>query len=206
MIAARFSARGFTLAEVLISLAIFAAMGTLAYLTLSQAIVLRDRLGSERAHWHGLAVAFARMEDDFSQARARATRDNVGAMTPAFTGSTGTLTRSGEAMVEFTRGGAALDADRKRSDLQRVGYALKDDSLLRLHWPTPDPAPGSKPSASRILDQVRQVRIQYLGNDRAWLDDWPPRNAPPTSVPLGVKVSLGIRDRGEYSRVFVIHD
>jgi len=206
MMAGRAHSTGFTLAEMLIALAIFAAMGTLAYLTLSQAIRLRDRVNAERDHWRGLAVAFSRLEDDLSQARARAGRDYNGIFTPALPGNPGAANRDEETFLEFTRGGMDRPEDALRSDLQRVAYGVKGNALMRFSWGTPDPLPGSKPAASRMLGDVKQIRVQYMGADRTWLDQWPPRGAAATALPFGIKLSLDIVNREEYTRVFVLHD
>jgi general secretion pathway protein J len=197
---------GFTLPEMLIALAIFAAMGTLTYLTLSQAIILRDRVSAEREFWRGLAITFSRLEDDFAQARARAGHDYSGTLTAALSGSSGAVTREEETIVEFTRAGVGVSDDARRSDMQRVAYAVKAHVLLRQSWPTPDPIVGSKPNSTRMLDAVKQIRLQYMGADRIWLDEWPPRSFPPATLPVGVKVSLQVKDGGEYTRIFALHD
>ncbi len=71
-------ARGFTLLELLVAVAIFAVVSAFAYEGLSQALKARRRLDHERRFWQGLAITFSELKQDLAQARPRPVRDAAG--------------------------------------------------------------------------------------------------------------------------------
>ncbi len=205
-------AGGFTLLEMLVAIAIFSIMSAMAYGSLSQVLRSRDRVTTEREFWTGLALGFSRMEDDLSQARPRTVRDIDGSVLYAFIVHP-TDTRALTApSLEFTRGGELVMGDAIRSDLERVAYELHDGVLWRMSWPVLDRAPDTKPIESPVVRNVTDFRVRAFGIDDQWDDVWPqpPTTSvgivPPDSMPRGVEVTLAIKNRGEFTRLFLIHE
>jgi general secretion pathway protein J len=220
-------ARGFTLLEVLIAVAIFAMVSAMAYAGLNNVLIARDRLETERAFWRALSLTYLRLEDDLAQARLRPVRDAYGITAPNALVVRPTDGRAlGTPTLELTRGGVfvldnylpeAEDAGVRRapkpprSDLQRVAYRLHDGKLWRITWPHLDPAPQAQPTETELLADVEDFKVTVWDSERQRRDRWPPRDAggnptEPTALPRGAEVSLTLRGRGELTRVFLIHE
>jgi general secretion pathway protein J len=205
-------ARGFTLLEVLIAIAIFALISAMAYGALNQSLRTRDRVEEERQFWHALSLVFLRVEDDIGQARSRGVRDNGGALLPPFVGQPTDARAVGAPNMEFTRAGVPVFGDAARSDLQRVGYRLADGVLARLAWPELDRSPQSQTLESPLLTGVEELRLRFYSAAGKWEERWPPPAGSPTpggtpsGLPRGVEVTLKLTGRGELTRLFLVHE
>ena len=202
--------RGFTLLELLVAIGIFAVISGIAYGSLTRLMEDRARLQAEQAFWSRLSLTFARMEEDFSQARERSVRDVIGFTQPAFRGQPTDTRALAPPNVEFTRGGVLTFSDGARSDLQRVAYRLVDGTLQRLTWPVLDLGPQTTPAETPLLNDVEEFRVQFCLPPVCadLLDVWPPQgtNAPPPELlPRGVKITMTLKGRGEFIRLFLVN-
>lgn len=201
-------AAGFTLLEMLVAVGIFALVSAIAYGGLAQALTARDRVAAEREFWQTLALAFTRIEEDLVQARARPIRDSDGAELPALVGQPTDPRALARPSIEFSRGGVFVFRESKslRSDLQRVGYRFSEGTLWRLAWPVLDRGPEAEPVAVPLLKDVEDFQARFFNPDGRWDEYWPPGAANPPPLPRGVEVTLKLKDRGEFRRVFSVHD
>ncbi len=202
-------AAGFTLLEVLVAVGIFALFSAMAYGSLLRILDTRDRLETERDFWRTLSLSLLQVEDDLSQARPRTVRGADGLARPAFLGRPVDSRALGEPSLEFTRGGQIVLGDGACSDLQRVGYQLRDGTLSRLVWPALDQPVVSEPRAAPLLDHVEELRVRFYVHPTGWLDSWPASTqtgAPIANdqLPLAVELTLKIEGRGEIVRVFQV--
>jgi general secretion pathway protein J len=110
-------ADGFTLLEVLVAVAIFAILSTLAYGGLTHVLETRNRIEIEREKWRSLTLAFAQLEDDLAQVRSRSVRNIDGTTLPALKGQPVDSRALGEPSLEFTRDGLYLSSDSTAPDL-----------------------------------------------------------------------------------------
>lgn len=159
---------GFTLLELLVSLAIFgliaaAGVSVMAYAADNQGALRgrMDRLGEfQRAR--GILRA------DLSQAAPRLTRRGDGStVRDAFIGG-----RPGEAgpLFGFVRRGWENPDHEPRASLQYVEYRIVDGRLERSARAALD---GALPPAPQVLlDGIGDARVAYLERD-AWNDGWP---------------------------------
>lgn len=200
MTRARAHHRGFTLLELLVAIGIFALFSAMAYGSLTRLLESRERVEVERLFWRELSLAFLRMQDDFSQARARKIRDTDGSELPPFLGQPTDPRALGDPNVELTRAGVTAVGD--RPDLQRVAYRLTDGSLRRLYWPVLDRAPTTQPITVALLGDIDELRIRFF--DQSWLDRWPPSSGSADPLPKAVEVTLVHRTRGSYTRTFLV--
>lgn len=221
--------RGFTLLEVIIAISIFALVSAMAYSGLANVLRSSERVEAERATWRSFTMLYLRLEDDLAQARPRTIRDNNGVTLAAMLGQPTDTRALGAPALEFTRGGIFLpppqDSDTpgpvpvdtrraQRSDLQRVAYRLNEGKLWRLTWPDLDRGPQSQPQESSLLDgvgEVREFEVRFYTGKDGWADSWPPLAAngtikDPLALPRGVEVRLVLKDRGEFKRLFLIHE
>ena len=207
----RARASGFTLLEVLVAVGIFALFSAMAYGGLLRILDTRERLETERDYWRGLTLSFLLIEDDLAQARPRSVRDPAGINPlPAFRGQPVDSRALGDPSLEFTRGGQMLIGDGARSDLQRVGYRLRDGTLWRLVWPALDRPPVSEPREAPLLEQVEAMRVRFYAPAGGWVDYWPATTqsgAAPVAntLPAAVEMTLKIEGRGEIVRVFRVN-
>jgi general secretion pathway protein J len=199
---------GFTLLEVLVAVGIFALFSAMAYGSLLRILDTRDRLETERDFWRGLSLSFMQIEDDLAQTRTREVRDPPGlSQLPAFRGQPVDSRALGDASLEFTRGGLMVIGDGARSDMQRIGYRLRDGTLSRLVWPALDQPPVGEPRELPLLEHVEEMRVRFYVLTGGWVDYWPAPTQTGASSPLpaAVEMTLKIEGRGEIVRVFRVN-
>ena len=114
---------GFTLVELLVAVAVFAAVAAIAYGGLSQIAQTRGALAQEQDRFAALNRAMNNVVRDLRQAVARPVRGNYGETVPALRGSSDSL--------ELSRLGFANPLAEPRSHIERVIYALTDNKLRR---------------------------------------------------------------------------
>lgn len=194
---------GFTLLELVIAVAIFSLISVMAYSGLYSAQLTSARVEEAGDRLSALQVAFSLLARDLQQSVNRPVRDAFGENQIAFMGA-----RTGVgAMLEFTRTGLRNPAGFARSSLQRVAYAVEEDTLLRLTWPSLDRGYGAEPVSTPILSGVKQVELRFMDIDRNWLDQWPPvtmQAAPDSLLPLAVEITVETEDLGKLVRLFRI--
>lgn len=195
--------RGFTLLEVIVAIAIFAAMYALAQFTFSQALDQRAMLAEHAEVKEQRQRAILFLTQDIEQLIARPVRDSYGDLQPALQGT--------HDSIEFTRIGWANVMDlRQRSQQQRVRYQLEDKVLLRYHWPYLDQQVDAEPHATPLLEEVEKVRWRYLlpqQRNMEWQELWPPLHLEQQHplyqpMPVSIELQLEFADGSELKRYF----
>jgi general secretion pathway protein J len=188
-------ARGFSLLEVLVAVAIFAVLSALAYGALDAVVRARAQAQDAARALAALQVAVGALERDLREAAARPVRGASGERLPALVGTS--------TAVELSHAAFASLANEASARLGRSGWALAGTQLRRARWPVLDRAPRSEPVARDLLDGVRSLRLRYLDADGDWRDSWPPRDGPdaqPDRLPRAVEFSLAGEAFGEIVR------
>jgi len=194
---------GFTLIDLLVAMSIFAIIATLAYGGLNNVLNTNKAISAESGRLADLQRSFARLGRDFEQAAPRNIRDIHGDTQPAMQ-SGGDVDEDTQVLVEFTLGGKRLFPGQQRSRLQRVAYAIKDNTLLRLNWNVLDRAQDSQPYTTEVLTGVETVEIQFLDEAGQWLGSWPDNGQLSQGLPLAVELRFDIENWGELRRVFKV--
>jgi general secretion pathway protein J len=108
-------------------------------------------------------------------------------------------------VLELTRAGWRNPLGQRRSELQRVAYQVKDETLIRYYWNVLDRAEDSEPVAQELLHEVTGLEIHALdvsGNEHAY---WPlvgDLTADPSMSLAGIEIRFDAAPFGEIKRVW----
>ena len=202
-------AAGFTLLEVLIAVAIFVIVGTLAMSGYNELYRQSTRLGESMARIRAVQNTMQRMAQDFMELEPRPVREPLGdGLQPALRADART-----ELLAEFTHSGWSNPAGVPRPTLQRVAYQIEDNKLRRNYWVMLDRTLTSEPVSTVMIDRVRSARLRFMDSNRNWQEQWPPANGsavagvPNASVdalslrPIAVEITLDLEDWGVLTRL-----
>jgi general secretion pathway protein J len=181
-------ARGFTLVEALVAVAILAIVATIAWRATAAMTDSEARLASESARWRRLDAVMTRIEADMRRAIPRDVRHG-GVIEPAW--SAGPADAAGNTTLAFTRAGPDA-TDEPGSGGQRVGYRLRDGRIELLYWPRLDNATTRDPAAYALVDGITRFEVLQAGADGRFADRWPPSGA--GGIPRGVRIDIGLAD------------
>lgn len=157
--------RGFTLLEILIALFIFTIVALIMTRTLHS--VLSTQAATEKAaeQLRQTQMALLLLSRDLEQAIDRPTLDQEGRTEAAFSGTRTTLS--------FVHGGLAnLNGTSQTSSLQRSGYRLEKNQLVRDTWDQLDQAPHARPHSRPLLDGIQALTFRYLDNKKTFHVFW----------------------------------
>jgi len=192
---------GFTLLELLVALAIFAVLATMAYTALNSVLTARRAVAAKSERLAALQTALMIVERDVEQAVPRKIRDEFGDEQPALQGG-----GVGTAMLSLTRDGWRNPLGLARSNLQRVAYQFNDKQLIRQSWSILDRAPDSVAYSEVLLDKVTAVEVRFLGRDGQWAAYWPPQTASAQAdavvlPPRAIEINLDVEGWGRITRL-----
>jgi general secretion pathway protein J len=191
-----FHARGFTLIEALLALAIFAVIAVLSYRATASMAEGEAHLSAEAQRWRTLESLFTRFEADIRQAVPRSAR--VGAQREAaWVGAT----FDGHAAIAFTRAGSEFVLEPGASG-QRLGYRLNGSMLELVYWPAIDHEAAAKPTIYPLVNGVTGFDLAYLTRAGLWRDRWPLLGE--EDLPRAVKLTLTLDDGSRVDRLFTL--
>jgi general secretion pathway protein J len=200
---------GFTLLEVLIAVAIFVIVGTMALSGYNELSRQSIRVEESMARIRAVQRTMQRMAQDFMELEPRPVREPLGdGMQPA-------LRADGRSqdLAEFTHSGWSNPAGVPRPTLQRVAYQLQDKKLTRSYWVMLDRTLTSQPVSTVVLDRVTSVKLRFMDSTRNWQEQWPTANggvvagaqAGSTDAlslrPIAVEITMDLEDWGIVTRV-----
>ena len=200
------AARGFTLVELLVALAIFAIMAVMSYRTLDSVFQTRQQLSVETARLRDVALLFARLDDDFTTLLDRRPRNADNLLDDALR-LTALRPGADDATLVFTRSGFAGSTGIAATP-QRVGYRLKEGTLELVLWPSLDSAPRSAPQAYPALTDVREAKWRAMDRAGNWQNVWRSTvvggtNAP-GAYPGALELTITLASGEQFSRIFAL--
>ena len=194
----------FTLIEVLVSLAIFAILATLAYGALSRTLDSAEMLNERMDRLQAIQRTIRLLSEDLQQLSPRPIRDELG---DGFGAALDTGFDSGFAL-ELTHGGWSNPIVLPRSTLQRSAYRIEEDELIRYHWTVLDRTLANEPLSITLLDGVESILFRFLQADGEWVEQWPPSNRPgplgARARPRAAEIILTLTDEGEIRRLLEV--
>ena len=191
------AARGFTLIEVLLALAIFAVIAVLAYRATATLTESEARLASEAQRWRTLDALFTRFEADVRQAIPRPSRTGASSEF-SWIGTTDAL---GNSALTFTRAGSEFHIEPALAG-QRIGYRLRNGGIELAYWPHLDQPAALVPALYMMTEGVSALRVEYLTDAGAWRERWPLLGEP--DVPRAVRIAVTLADHGVVERWFAL--
>lgn len=188
---------GFTLLELLVSLAVFAILSALAYGGL---LSVTKNYEITRDYWQQLGQwqrGFFLIERDMLQIVPRLSRNSFGSVEAPL------LRKIGDnQLMSFSRAGLSNPAEIARGEVVRVAYLLEDQKLLRQVWYYPDRVYAEPQSQQVLFDQVEAVNIRFLDQDDDWQDTW--GETDPLPLPKAIELTITLENVGEIRRLWVI--
>lgn len=195
------SSRGFTLIEVMVAIAIFVVVGTLAMGGYNALVKQSDIVERSAKRTRAVQLAMQRLTQDFSELEPRPIRQPLGSsVDPALLSDSRT-----QELAELTHAGWSNPAGVPRSTLQRVRYRLEDNKLRRDYWVVLDRTLSVEPVTTLLLDHVKVMTLRYLDINHAWHDQWPPPGAAGIDAarmrPIAVEINIELDDWGKLQRL-----
>lgn len=195
---------GFTLLEILIAVMITAIMASMAYTGLNSILDSSHHTQSRDERFTRIQLSMNYLVRDLRHVLGRSSRDSFGEAHPSIE-----TTADGSYLISFSRTGWSNPADKQRSHLQRVAYALENGELVRYHWNYIDQGPGAEPYRMVLLDQVDTLNFEFLDEKLETDTEWPPIeligddriNAP---LPVGIRLNLTLPDWGPLTRTLAL--
>jgi general secretion pathway protein J len=189
--------------ELLVSVAIFAVVGTLALSGYTQLQKQSEYAEQRLERTREVQRAVQTITQDLEQLEPRPIREPLGeSQLPALLAQDPT-----EYSLQFTRAGWSNTAGLSRPTLQRVGYRLDQDGLWRDYWPVLDRTLTAEPIRRKLLGGIRTVTFRFMDQGRTWVDRWPAAagavGAQPDlrQRPAAIEVTLELEDWGTIRRV-----
>lgn len=212
------SARGFTLVELLLAMAISAFVALAGYQGLRVAIDAARAVETQSRRLADIQLALGILEDDISQMIARPVRNELGSLEPVVAGGL-----SADSLLLFTRDGWRNPRNLRRSELARINYRWNGDALVRQRWLVLDRADlETGLEEAVLLDGLAAVRVAFFSPFSAaeeveegeaayssghWVDWWESERfglEVEEPLPSAVRVTMTINGFGEVSRVITI--
>ena len=189
--------RGFTLIEILVALAVFAVVGLISSQLMSQTIRSNELLAGRSAQLADIHRAIQIIERDALQMSTRGIRDQYG-------DPQGFLIIGTEGAIEFTRNGWRNPLGLPRSEVQRVGYLLQDNKLLRAYWPVLDRAQDTEPAYQTLLEDIERLEFYALDNSGNEHTYWPQPGLPSDIKLMAIIMRVELPTFGVVERVWEI--
>lgn len=195
------SQRGFTLLEVLVSLAIFAMLGVATYSVINTTVNGHEAVINQNKQMTDLQRAFVIIENDFTQLAQRSVRIDGEESDGSFFHASEYLFDSEGIGFTFVRDGWTNPIMvLPRSELQLVAYRLIEKRLERLYFNFVDNEYGTEPRVQVLLNGVEELTLLYYTGG-SWEEELEEETS---QLPVAIKLKLKTDTFGLIERSFLI--
>ncbi len=200
----RLTARGFTLIEVLVAMAVFGVLTILAYMALGQTLNNAEQLTERMERLQAIQRTMRYLSNDLAAASPRPVRSELGdTYLPAVM-----VSAANDFALAVTHGGWNNPAGLPRSTQQRSVYLLEDDKLFRVYYTVLDATYSNDAISTQILDGVESLEFRLVQDSGETSTQWPPLNAQGASGqrlrPRAVEIVLTLEGEGEIRRIIEV--
>ena len=88
--------------------------------------------------------------------------------------------------------------------MQRVGYLLQDNKILRAYWPVLDRAQDTEPAYQTLLEDVERLEFYVLDNSGNEHTYWPQPGLAPNITPVALIMRADLPTFGVVERIWEI--
>lgn len=187
--------RGFTLIEMMVSVAIFGVMASIIFPALIQFLDARDSIEAKQSKLIGLQKTFLFLAQDMRFASNRVGKDEFGEQ-----GKATLIVDDNDTLVELT----VLYPDLNLDGLgvpRRVKWVLDDGELQRIQYPVMDPDQDTRIIRQNLLSDVESVDIEFkkiVDGREDVSSSWDEQSRLPDLLEMSILFDSGI----SYSRSF----
>jgi general secretion pathway protein J len=186
--------KGFTLLEMVIAMAIFAVVMVIVMGGINLVLKSQEQVSTRAKRLAEVQMAVAVLARDLTQIVNRPVRDANGDLTAILKIDPNSTIR-----LELTSGGNVNpNAQYQRSTLQRVGYGLENEALIRTTWPVLDRAINTPQLRRHLLSHVAALKVEYLNAKGEYI------NNAAEAIALYIDIDLG--KEGHYRRTFSLYN
>lgn len=193
--------RGFTFIEMLLAVAIFALVGLASVAVLDSVTRSDEASRAATLRLQQLQRAMMLIERDFWQISQRQIRVNGEApVAQTLAGAVNWIESDDDGITFSHAGWTNPGMVLARSEVQLVGYRLKERQLQRMYYLYPDAVTGTEPNVQPLLEDIDELKFRYLVKEdgqEQWKEFWDQGN-----WPLAVKMTLKSPQLGVIERVF----
>jgi general secretion pathway protein J len=194
--------KGFTLAEMVIAIAIFAIISTISYASLARFLEESDYLTQRREAFKAMQNAFAIFGRDIRFLVKRPVRDGYGEEEPMLVGQISSPLVPGE-LLRLTIS-QPLPAMPGQQQLTRVAWRFANNELSRAYWSVLDRSVDSQEIQRVTLRDVASVEIRYYNADDSGklqpAEEWSEQG----SLPHGIELVITGNNGDEFRRLFEV--
>jgi general secretion pathway protein J len=191
--------KGFTFIEMLLAMGIFALVG-LASVSLLSSVTESDVAAKQAAERLAqIQRFFLLLERDLAQISARQIRLNGEEPGKSPLLGDKLLLDSEESGFAFVHNGWRNPGMvLPRSEIQAVGYRLREGTIERLFSLFPDPVTGAEPKVQPLLQHVTGFKVEYL-KDQQWQEIWNE-----DKLPKAIRLTVTHEQLGEMQRFYTL--
>jgi general secretion pathway protein J len=180
--------------ELLIAMAVFSIMATMAYGGLNSVLTTRDSTDRAAQELGSLQQTFLFLQQDLFQVVGRSVRDELGDSEPSLEGGL-----DSEILLSFTR--SDLRGIGRYPVLRRISYRFSEGRLQRVSEQVLDRFSGSSETTMELISDVQDIQIRFLAEE--WSDTWPPASVSDMdALPRAVEITLETGRWGEIRRLY----
>lgn len=205
--------RGFTLVEVLVTMAIFALLGIGSFTVLDQMSKTKTQSEAAREQLQQMQFGWLMIEQDLRQLVNRPTRPNGTEVVRRYVSNDERVTESDSGVLALVKSGYDNPGLLlPRSELQPVIYRVRDGVLERVSFPYVNDR-SDEPVVQPLMNDVEAFSVRFFRDDAAgdqqqlqnqgiragWQGSWDTEG----DVPKAVEVTINSKAYGEISRQFL---
>lgn len=194
------SHRGFTLVEVLVSLAILSVIMVALFQYFSNSIRFTEKLTGVQDRFQTNLFGWAVIQRDLTQLTDRAVRDRFGTPDAA-------LSLTSNNNLKFTSLDLFQEQYSDLSAVQRIEYSFdqQQKSLLRSVLQHPDSSPSTEILESALLTDVESLEMYAIDESGQSFSYWPKDTREVDQLPFAIGIKVQIDGVGEILRYFPVN-